>query len=336
MHRTQGILSCIGNTPLILLEKLFSDISFKLYAKLEGANPGGSTKDRPAIRMIEEAIQSGEINENTTIIESSSGNLGIGLAKVCAYLGLNFICVTDLRCTEINRKIMKAYGAKVEIITDPDPETGDLLAPRLRRIQYLLKTIPNSYNCDQYKNPQNPIAHYRTTEEILAALDSKVDYVFCATSTCGTLRGCSDYLKKKGLPTKVIAVDAKGSVIFGDKPRKRLVPGHGSAILPVHYSPGLEDRHILVSDLDCVIGCRKLIRKEGIFTGGSSGAIITAIDKIKYEIPPDAVCVAILPDNGSRYLDTIYSDEWVSQHFGETVTEQISSNNFLVDSNSIL
>ncbi len=334
MHQTQGILSCIGNTPLVLLEKLFLNAPFFLYAKVEGFNPGGSIKDRPAIRMLREALRSGRIDEHTTIIESSSGNLGIGLAQVCAYLGLNFICVTDERCTEMNRRIMQAYGAEVEIITKPDIITGDLLTARLKRIEYLLHTIPNSYNCNQYKNQYNPAAHYSTMEEILKTLKSKVDYIFCATSTCGTLRGCSDYLKDKGLSTKVIAVDAKGSVIFGDKPGTRLIPGHGAAVTPSHYNSGLEDRHILVSDQDCVIGCRKLIGSEGILAGGSSGAIISAIDKIKYEIPPDSICVAILPDNGSRYLDTIYSDIWVAKHFGESILQQITQNEVLVNSNS--
>ena len=317
MLEINGILSCIGNTPLVPLEKVFPNAHFKLFGKIEGLNPGGSVKDRPAIKMVQAALKEGIIDENTTIVESSSGNLGIGLSQACAYWGLKFVCVTDRRCTETNIKIMKAYGTRVEKVTEPDPETGDLLVARLKRVQHLLDTIPNSFNCNQYKNKHNPLAHHQTAEEIFAELDYKVDYVFCTTSTCGTLRGFSDYIKKKGLNTKVIAVDAVGSIIFGDTPKKRLIPGHGAGIIPPHYQKGIEDGVVHVSDLDCVVGCHKLVHREGIFAGGSSGAVLAGIDKINAEIPEGAVCVSILCDSGVRYLDSVYSEEWIAEHFGE-------------------
>jgi cysteine synthase A len=316
MLEQKGILSCIGQTPLIHLEKLYPNHPIRLYGKMEAFNPGGSIKDRPAIRMIQAALEQGIIDQNTTIIESSSGNLGIGLSQACAYWGLRFICVTDRRCTAINKQIMEAYGTQIEYITEPDPETGDLLAARLKRVQHLLKTIPNSFNPNQYKNRENPKAHYLTAEEILSELDHKVDYIFCATSTCGTLRGCSEYIAKKGLPTKVFAVDAIGSVIFGDSPKKRLLPGHGAGVVPPHFAKNLAQDHVLVSDLDCIVACRKMIRREGIFIGGSSGAILAGINKVIDRLPNNASCVAILCDSGVRYLDSIYNDQWVSSHFG--------------------
>lgn len=161
------------------------------------------------------------------------------------------------------------------------------------------------------------MAHRHTMHEIVMALDQKVDYLFCAASTCGTLRGCAEYVQMNNLHTKVIAVDAVGSVIFGGPATKRLIPGHGAARRPELYTPNLADRSIHVTDLDCIIGCRRLLSKEAIMAGGSSGAVMMALALIKDDIPEGANCVIILPDRGERYLDTIYSDEWVDEHFGD-------------------
>lgn len=311
-----GILSLIGNTPLLKLKKFLPNNRFNLYAKLEMYNAAGSIKDRPAFKMLSTAFDKGEINRNTTIIESSSGNTGIGLAMICAYLGLKLICVVDKRCTTTNRRIIEAYGGSISMVEKPHPEKG-YLGARWDRVNYLLKTIPNSFNCNQYKNLNNPLAHHETVKEITEKLGKAPDFIFCATSTCGTLRGISEYVEAHGLPTKVIAVDAIGSVLFGDKPKKRLIPGHGSAApMPLYYE-GLEDQHILVSDLDCIVGCRKLVKREGIFVGGSSGAVMSGITKLQNLIPDNATVVAIVCDRGGRYLDTVYNNDWVQEHFGE-------------------
>lgn len=320
MNNFKGIFSCVGNTPLIQLEAYFPNLDFSLYAKLEMHNPGGSIKDRPALKMLKEAYQNGLIDNSSTIIESSSGNLGIGLAQACAYLGLNFICVIDNRCTEVNRKILEAYGATIDLVQEPDL-LGGFLQARLNRVKYLLQHTPNSFNCDQYSNLNNPQAHYQTIQEICDSLSNQVDYLFVATSTCGTLRGCSEYIRTQGLNIKVIGVDAQGSVIFGDSPKKRLIPGHGASVSPPHYKQGLEDDFVLVSDLDCVKGCRQLVRREGLFAGGSSGAVISGIEKFRPFIPAGATVVAIFADRGDRYLDTIYSNEWVESHFGPSALQ---------------
>jgi cysteine synthase len=152
--------------------------------------------------------------------------------------------------------------------------------------------------------------------EIVMALDGKLDYLFCATSTCGTLRGCSEYVRDHGLGTRIVAVDAVGSVIFGGPAIKRLIPGHGAARRPELYRPNLADKCVLVSDEDCVIGCRRLAQRESILARGSSGAVLMAIERVREDIPAGANCVAIFPDSGERYLDTIYSDSWVRDHFG--------------------
>jgi N-(2-amino-2-carboxyethyl)-L-glutamate synthase len=311
-----GILSIIGNTPLIKLERVLKYDHFQLFGKLEMFNPGGSIKDRPAFNMIKIAFEQGKISPETTIIESSSGNLGIGLAQICAFLGLRFICVVDLRTTQQNINILKAYGAEIILVTNPDPITGDFLPARINEVESLLASIPNSFWCNQYANLSNPHAHHQTMHEIVTALNGQLDYLFCTTSTCGTLRGCSEYVKSQNLNTKIIAVDVEGSVIFGGKRGKRLIPGAGAARVPELFQPGLEDEYLHVSDLDCVVGCRRLLKQEAILAGGSSGGVISAIEKKGREIPDGSNCVAILCDRGERYLDTIYSDNWVEEHFG--------------------
>ena len=313
----QDIFSCIGNTPLVRLDKLVGDARLQLYAKLEGLNPGGSIKDRAAKEIIQDALERGKIHADTVVIESSSGNMGIGLAQVCAHLGLRFICVIDPKTTRQNIKILKAYGAEIDMVERPDPATGEYLKARLDRLQVLLQVTPNSFWPDQYSNVSNPRAHHKTMHEIIEQLGARLDFVFCATSTCGTLRGCAEYLRARDLPAQVIAVDAVGSVIFGGEPAKRLIPGHGAAVRPRLYQPGLAARLVSVTDLDCVVGCRRLVRQEAILAGGSSGAVVMAVEKIKHELPAGSVCAAILPDRGERYLDTIYSDAWVAEHFGE-------------------
>ena len=313
----QGILSVIGNTPLIRLTRVLGDVPFRLYAKLESLNPGGSTKDRPAYSIIKHGLETGDIGPNTTIIESSSGNMGIGLAQACAYFQLRLICVVDPTTTTQYIHLLNSYGAEVDMVLEPDPETGEFLQARINRVQQLLHKTENSFWPNQYSNEYNPIAHHETMREIAAALDDQVDYLFCATSTCGTIRGCVEYLRKHGLSTRIIAVDAKGSVIFGGKKAKRLIPGHGAAVRPRLYEPDLADDHLLMTDLDCIVGCRRLVRSEAILIGGSSGAVLMAVDRLKDIIPADSTCVVIFADRGERYLDTIYSDEWVSEHFGD-------------------
>jgi N-(2-amino-2-carboxyethyl)-L-glutamate synthase len=314
---SSGILSTVGNTPLVKLEKVFKDADFNFFAKLEMFNPGGSVKDRPALNMLKNAFADGQIEPGYTIVESSSGNLGIGLAQACLVLDLKLICVVDPKTTSQNIKILQAYGATVDIVTEPDPITGDFLPARISRVKSLLDSIPRSFWCQQYANLNNVRAHHQTMYEIATALDGKLDYLFCSTGTCGTLRGCSEYIKSHNLTTKIIAVDAKGSVIFGDKRGKRLIPGHGAARVPELFQPGLEDMCVHVSDWDCIVGCHHLLQSEAILAGGSSGAVVAAIDKKRLEIPSGANCAAILCDRGERYLDTIYTDSWVKEHFGD-------------------
>ncbi|MET0647799.1 MAG: 2,3-diaminopropionate biosynthesis protein SbnA [Pyrinomonadaceae bacterium] len=313
----EGVLSAIGRTPLVSIKKAFRDAPFQLYAKLESLNPGGSMKDRPALSIIRDALERGVITRNTVVVESSSGNMGIGLAQVCAYYGLQFICVVDSKTTPANVRLLKAYGAEVDIVTEPDPTTHEYLQARLNRVQTLLHEMDDSFWPDQYSNAYNYIGHYQTMDEISHALGRLPDYLFCATSTCGSLRGCAEYVLAHKAQTKIIAVDAIGSVIFGGPKLPRLIPGHGAAVRPPLFQEGLATRYVHVSDLDCVVGCWQLLRHEALLAGGSSGAVFSAVARLQEEIEPGAICVMLLADRGERYLDTIFSDEWVREHFGE-------------------
>ncbi len=312
----QGVLGAIGNTPLVRLNRVFGSLPFQLYAKLEGLNPGGSMKDRPAVRILSNAMASGQISRDAVVIESSSGNMGIGLAQACSYFGLKFICVVDPKTTAQNIRLLEAYGAQVDRVTEPDARTGEFLQARLNRVRHLLASTPDGFWPNQYANLDNARAHHQTMREIVTAL-GRVDLLFCATSTCGTLRGCAEFARQHELPTRIIAVDAAGSVIFGGPPAKRLLPGHGAAVRPALYQDDLAQQVIHVTDLECIAACRLLARREAILAGASSGAVIAAVDRSRRAVPAGAVCAAILADRGERYLDTVYSDDWVEEHFGQ-------------------
>jgi len=315
-----GILSAVGNTPLVELTKLKPVPGSRVFAKLEMLNPGGSAKDRTALNMLLGKIRSGELRPGVSVVvESSSGNLAIGLAQVCGYFGLRFICVVDARTTKHNVAILRAYRTTVEIVAEQDSETGEYLPARLRRVKEIVANTPNAYWPNQYANPLNGQAHEQTMREIRAALDRQVDYLFCATSSCGTVLGCSEYVRRNGLSTVVVAVDAAGSRIFAEDGAavNRLIPGYGSAFRPPLLKADTVDEVVHVSDLDCVVACRRLVEHESMLVGGSSGATVAAMTAMRDRIRPGATCVAILPDGGDRYLDTIYSDSWVSRHFGD-------------------
>lgn len=313
-----SVLDTIGATPMVSLKKLYPNRRLELYAKLESVNPGGSLKDRPAWHIIRCARDAGLIRPDTVVIESSSGNMGIGLAQACRYLDLRFVCVVDPRVTAQNVRLLQAYGAEVDMITEPDPLSGEFLQARIARVQELMTRFPSTFWPNQFASRLNAEAHAQTTmREIAEALDKRVDYVLCATSTCGTLRGCADYSRAAGLATRIVAVDAVGSAIFSTKRAYRMIPGFGAGIVPDLLDRSLVDDVVHVSDRDCVVGCRRLLWREAILAGGSSGALVMAIEHLGERLPPGARCVLVLPDRGDRYLDTIYCDEWVATHFGD-------------------
>ena len=311
-----GILSTIGKTPLVELSKLFPATSSRFYAKLEMLNPGGSSKDRTAFLILSTALRKGEIGLNSTVIESSSGNMAIGLAQVCRYLELNLIVVTDPNINRHTLDLIRAYGAKVERVTEAD-SNGNYLENRLKRVRQLRDTIPNSFWPNQYSNELNPEAHYQTMKEIVEDCPAPPDYILAATSTCGTIMGCARYVRENNLKTKVVAVDAVGSVIFGASSGRRLIPGHGAGRKSDLLDESFIDHVFHMSDKECVIGCRRLLQCESILAGGSAGAVVMTAEKLQLVIPKNSTCVLILPDSGERYLKTIYNDAWVNRTFGE-------------------
>lgn len=313
-----GVLDLVGNTPLLKLERVFSDLDLSLFVKLESFNPGGSIKDRTALYLLKNAFEQGLLNESSVVIESSSGNMGIGLAQACRIYRMRFICVVDPKATEQNIAILRAYGAEIVRVEKPDPETGEYLPARIKRVNELLTEIPNSFWTNQYANPFNWRAHYEgTVREIVESLGKAPDYLLCGTSTCGTLMGCARYLREQKFNTCVVAVDAVGSKLFGGKSSPRLLPGLGAAYIPPILDRSFVDLCVQVTDFESVIGCRLLVNREAILVGGSSGGLLMAIKKVVPSIPPGSTCVMIFPDRGERYLDTIFNDSWVARHFGE-------------------
>jgi len=316
MRLEGGIADAIGGTPLVRLARLYRDEPYEVHGKLEWMNPGGSAKDRPALYMLREAIRRGEVTEGSVIVESSSGNLGISLAQLCAYMGLRFICVVDPRTTPRHLQIIRSFGAEIELVTAPDAQTGEYLPARIRRVKELVRDIPGAYWTNQYGNADNALAHAETTMREIGERLGAVDYLFCGVSSCGTIRGCRDYIRKRGWPTTVVAVDAEGSALFGGSDGRRRFPGLGAAQIPDLHDEGVADLVVRITDADCVRGCRELVRKEAILAGASAGGVVAAIRKIGSRIPAGAVCAAILPDRGERYMDTVYDDAWVLRELG--------------------
>ncbi|MDF2645074.1 MAG: cysteine synthase [Paenibacillus sp.] len=232
MQLEGGIVEAIGGTPLIRLERLFKDQPFEVYGKMEWMNPGGSAKDRPALYMLREAIRRGEVTRDSVIVESSSGNLAISLAQLCCYLGLRFICVVDPRTTEQHKQIIRSFHGEIDLVTEPDAETGEFLPARIRRVGELVGQIPNAYWTNQYANPDNAKAHMETTMSEIGEQLGPIDYLFCGVSSCGTIRGCMEYIRSRGWSTQIVAVDAEGSVIFGGEKGSRRFPGLGAGMIP--------------------------------------------------------------------------------------------------------
>ncbi len=300
-----GLIAAIGRTPLVRLRHFPHNKQLQVYAKLEFMNPCGSTKDRPALRMLQTAWKTGTIHQDSIIVESSSGNMAISLAALCRTMSLPFVCVLDPKTSAQNVRLLTVLGAKIEWVTEPDPESGQFLPARLARVKHLLQVEPRMVWLNQYENVAAYEAHRDTTMPEIAAELATVDYLFCGVSTCGTLRGYAEYFQTMGGETKLIAVDVKGSHIFGHSSvGERKFPGLGAGIIPPFLRPGDAERVVHVSDDDCVSGCHRLIETEGLLAGASSGGVCAAFAQLEQSLPDDAICVLILHDRGERYLDT--------------------------------
>ncbi|MFD8546245.1 2,3-diaminopropionate biosynthesis protein SbnA [Streptomyces sp. NPDC059649] len=287
-----------------------------LMLKCEGFNFAGSIKLKAARAMVDAAERRGRLRPGSTLVESSSGNLGVALSLLAASRGYRFLCVTDSRCTLGARQLMQALGSEVHVITTPDPVDG-LLGARLAHVRELCAGNEDFLWLNQYANPDNGQAHYDTTgPEILRAFPD-LSVLFVGAGTTGTLMGCARYLRDHKPSARVVAVDAAGSVTFGGPARTRMIPGLGTGVRPPLLDESLVDDVVMVAEPDTIRSCRRLARRGFLF-GGSTGTVVGGALAwlARHPLPPGGRAVAIAPDLGERYLDTVYQEQWVVDLYG--------------------
>jgi 2,3-diaminopropionate biosynthesis protein SbnA len=286
-----------------------------VYLKLEGLNPAGSIKLKSAVSMVEDAERRGVLRPGATVIESSSGSLGIALAMMLADKGYRFVCVTDPNISPLSRDVMTALGAEV-VQVDWRDSAGGYLGSRVAYIQQRVSEDPGLVWLNQYTNEANWRAHDQRTARAITAELSKVDYLFIGIGTSGTLTGCVNHFREVSPDTTIVAVDTLGSVSFGQLPGPRYIPGVGASRRPEFFRPEMVDEMVVVPESDAVRTCRWLARRYGLLAGGSTGTVVSAMLRRAPDLPEGSCVVGISPDFGDRYARTIYDDTWVSEVFG--------------------
>jgi cystathionine beta-synthase len=304
-------LELIGHTPMVRLGQIGRGLRCDLLAKLETTNPGGSSKDRPALTMVLAAEEEGLLKPGSTIIEPTSGNTGVGLAIVAAQRGYNCIFVMSDKMAPEKIDVLRAYGAQVVVCpTAVPPEHPDSYYSTAER---LTKETPNSFRPDQYSNPNNPRAHYETTgPEIWEQTKGRVTHFIAGAGTGGTISGVGRYLKEQNPAIRVIAADPQGSVYSGGAGRPYLTEGVGEDFWPKNYDPSLVDEVVAISDADAFSMAREMTRREGLLIGGSGGTAVAAALRVAHELPEEAVVVVLIPDSGRGYLSKVFNDEWMT------------------------
>lgn len=295
-----------------------------VYLKCEGFNFGWSVKMRAAAAMVAAAERDGSLQPDSILVESSSGNLGVALSMVAASKGLEFTCVTDPRCSQSSLRVMKALGATVIVIDQPHPD-GGLLAARKAYVRELCRANPHFLWLNQYENPANWVAHYEGTAAAIAKDFPELDVLFVGTGTGGTLMGCARFFRDTASGVRVVAVDSLGSANFGGDAMPRLIPGLGSTVPAPALDLSIVDDSIYVSEEQSIRTCRALSAR-GFFFGGSTGTVVTgAMSWLSHHDPRRLLrSVAISPDLGDRYLDTVYDDDWVLAHFGRQALRPVA------------
>ncbi|MET8030102.1 2,3-diaminopropionate biosynthesis protein SbnA [Streptomyces avermitilis] len=290
-------------------------LGLPLHLKCEGFNFAGSIKIQPAARMVEAAQRDGLIRPDSVLIESSSGNLGVALAVIAASKRLKFVCVTDPNCNPATIALIRALGAEVVVVNEPDT-SGGYLAARKAYVSRRCAQDPACIWLNQYENPANWIAHYESTAALIAKDFPDLDTLFIGAGTGGTLMGCARFFREHRPQIRIIAVDSVGSVSFAGTPGPRHIPGLGaSAPMPL-IDPELVDEVIRIHEIDTIHTCRRLAAR-GILLGGSSGTVISAASQwFAHHRGNPHTAVAIAPDLGERYINTIYNDTWVTHHYG--------------------
>ncbi|MGI8760773.1 MAG: cystathionine beta-synthase [Jatrophihabitantaceae bacterium] len=316
MRYCESLLELIGNTPLVRLRSVTGDLPADraptVLAKIEYFNPGGSVKDRIAVRMIDAAETAGLLTPGGTIVEPTSGNTGIGLALVAQQRGYHciFVCPDKVSADKINT--LRAYGADVVVcptaVSPEDPRSYYSVSDRLAR------ETPGGWKPDQYANPNNPRSHYETTgPELWEQTGGQITHFVAGIGTGGTISGTGRYLKERG-PVRVIGADPEGSVYSGGTGRPYLVEGVGEDFWPATYDRSICDEIVPVSDAESFAMTRRLAREEGLLSGGSCGMAVVAALRVAQRCDPSDVVVVLLPDGGRGYLSKIFSDSWMADY----------------------
>ena len=314
MKYANSVIDLVGNTPLVRLNRVTEGIAATVLVKVEYLNPGGSSKDRIATRIIDDAEAKGLLGPGGTIVEPTSGNTGIGLALVAQQRGYRCVFVLPDKVGEDKRNVLLAYGAEIVVtptaVEPSSPESYYSVSDRLAR------DIPGAFKPNQYSNPNGPLSHYETTgPEIWADTEGEITHFVAGVGTGGTISGVGKYLKEvSGGKVVVIGADPEGSVYSGGTGRPYLVEGVGEDFWPTAYDPSVVDEIIASSDAESFEFTRRLAREEGLLVGGSSGLAVASGLKAAAKLGPDDVMVILLPDGGRGYLGKVFNDKWMRSY----------------------
>lgn len=293
-------------------------LGYPLLLKCEGFNFAGSIKLKAATEMVEAAERDGTLKPDSILVESSSGNLGVALSMIAASRGYRFLCVTDRRCNLTTRLMMEALGARVHVIDQPDPVSG-LVGARINYVRAVCAADDRHLWLNQYSNPNNWMAHYRRTAPAIASQFPQLDVLFIGAGTTGTLMGCARYFREWDRPVRIVAVDTVGSVTFGTAAGPRMIPGLGMSTRPPLLDQSYVDEVVHVEEADTIRTCHRMAR-SGFLFGGSTGTVVSGATRwLAQHDSRKLTAVAISPDLGERYLDTVYQTNWLVDAYGEGV-----------------